>query len=123
MNNTRYEYDEEKGKFKEITSMSIQVVLNLNMYGPGSDFILSDTFLTIDTQQVKDWFYTSGIRYNYRGNVANTSALINNQYEDRAQVDILLYTIFENINYVDNIAEVNVYGDIDDGLHTHTRIK
>ena len=120
MNNTRYEYDESKGKFKEITSMSLQIILNLNMYGTESDFILSNIFLTIDTQEVKDWFYSNGIRYNYRGQVSNTSALINKQYEDRAQVDLILYTVFENVNYIDNIAEVSI---IDDDLGIHERIK
>lgn len=120
MNNTRYEFDEDKDQFKEITSMSLQIILNLNMYGPESDFILSNIFLTIDTQEVKDWFYSNGIRYNYRGKVSNTSALINNQYEDRAQVDLILYSIFENVNYIDNIAEVAIS---DSELSVYKRIK
>jgi len=112
--NTKTVWDEDNQVMKEITQMPLYAKIDLSVFGDDADNTLIDLFLTIDTQRVRDLFWSKGIRYASRNIATNITKLVNKKYEDRATQRITLFTIFSNEYEIDTIDTAVINGTITD---------
>ena len=110
---TTYTFDVSQDMFKETTTIPTTITVDLMMYGPNANDLLTKILMTVGNQETKDFFYDKGLRYNAKSITSDRTTLMNRSYEERAHLKMQLFTLFANVHLIDRIDQVTVNGTIE----------
>ena len=104
---------------EELTSERIRVRAVVNYYGSSATVSSMDEAITFRTflqgTTALETLAAAGMGYVRTSEARNLTALENDNFEERAQIDIDLYTLSERIETLLEIQKVQVDGEVEEG--------
>lgn len=107
---------------EELTSERIRVRATVNYYGSSATVSSMDEAITFRTflqgTTALETLAAAGMGYVRTSEARNLTALENDNFEERAQIDIDLYTLSERVETLLEIQKIQVDGEVEEATET-----